>query len=272
MLLALQHHFETQQKLPQPPKVVFFVPTVALVDQQRKMFGRYLSNLRALGLSGDQDGKLPLVDLLREYHVLVLTPQVMENALLAEGIVLLRCFTLMIFDECHHTTKNHPYNAIMAHYVDQILENEGRGRPVNVLPQVWMFSLEFLCLHEYLLEGNRSDVFKFRLSEEKTCCLGCFKSTLLMFKVKRLPRVLLLMTYLQLNTYLSLLNLMHRNFISELGTFFLLTLFLNCWWFALSNSCSKPVLIFCSKLATYSQFCRTILLCLMLGQMNNVPL
>jgi ATP-dependent RNA helicase DDX58 len=125
------------------------------VEQQKKMFVRYLSNLKTLGLSGDQDGKLPVVDLLLEYQVLVMTPQVMENALLAEGVVLLRSFSLMIFDECHHTTKNHPYNAIMAHYIDQSLENEERRRAVNIVPQVASY-FEFSFDNYFLIFLNTS--------------------------------------------------------------------------------------------------------------------
>ena len=47
-------------------KVVFFVPTVELVAQQRKMFQTYLSNYESIGISGDiQDRqKVPLEHLV----------------------------------------------------------------------------------------------------------------------------------------------------------------------------------------------------------------
>jgi len=112
------------------------VPTVALVEQQRKMFGTYLGHLKTRGLSGDQDGKLAMEEIILEYNVFVMTPQIMENALSDNNASLLQLFSLLIFDECHHTNKKHPYNAIMSHYVDQVLQNEERKRPMYILPQV----------------------------------------------------------------------------------------------------------------------------------------
>lgn|SRR6218665_729619 len=103
-------------------KIVFFVPTVALVEQQRKQFEKYLRGCKILGLSGDQDGKLPLSELVPLNDILVMTPQILENALKENDIETLSTFSLMVFDECHHTSKNHPYNMIMSHYIDEKLE------------------------------------------------------------------------------------------------------------------------------------------------------
>lgn len=114
------------------PTVVFFVPTVALVEQQRKQFVKYLKGCRIIGLSGDQDAKLPLSELLPISDIIVLTPQILENALKEGDIETMSVLSLIIFDECHHTHKNHPYNMIMSHYIDEKL---GRNHPQK-LPQV----------------------------------------------------------------------------------------------------------------------------------------
>jgi len=103
------------------------------------MFQQYLSTLRTLGLSGDQDSKLPLRDLTPQYDVIVMTPQIMQNSLLDCDVTSLSLFTLLIFDECHHTNKNHPYNGIMGHYIDEKIEAEKRHEAV-FLPQVSSFS------------------------------------------------------------------------------------------------------------------------------------
>jgi len=101
------------------------------------MFQRYLSSLRTLGLSGDQDSKLPLHDLTPKYDVLVMTPQIMQNAMIERDVTSLSLFTLLIFDECHHTNKNHPYNGIMGHYIDEKFKAEKTAaRAKAELPQV----------------------------------------------------------------------------------------------------------------------------------------
>ena len=121
---------------------MFIVPTVALVDQQRRQFVKYLSNRSVLGLSGDQDSKLPLSELAPNQDIIVMTPQILDNAL-KEDIPSLSIFSLLIFDECHHTNKSHPYNQIMAHYIDELFAREGED-DIN-LPQVskLVFMLNF---------------------------------------------------------------------------------------------------------------------------------
>ena len=102
------------------------------------MFQRYLSTLKTLGLSGDQDSKLPLRELTPKYDVLVMTPQIMQNSLIECDVASLSLFTLLIFDECHHTNKNHPYNGIMGYYIDEKFEAEKLNEDVS-LPQVSSF-------------------------------------------------------------------------------------------------------------------------------------
>ena len=137
----LQHRFEILQQAGRHPKIVFFVPTVGLVAQQKRMFQRYLSHLKTLGLSGDQDSRLPLRDLTPKYDVLVMTPQIMQNSLLEDDVATLSLFSLLIFDECHHTNKNHPYNGIMGHYIDEKFKAEAEHADAR-LPQV-SFSVMF---------------------------------------------------------------------------------------------------------------------------------
>jgi endoribonuclease Dicer len=45
---------------------------------------------------------------LRDYQVLVMTAQICLN-LLDQGIIKLSNINLIVFDECHHATKNHQY-------------------------------------------------------------------------------------------------------------------------------------------------------------------
>ena len=60
--------------------------------------------------------KKMLTALLEDNDVIVLTAQILVDAL-KEGRCSITDFSLLIFDECHHTQKGHPYNDIMSEYL-----------------------------------------------------------------------------------------------------------------------------------------------------------
>lgn len=64
--------------------------------------------------------------------LLVVTAQILLNAL-RDGIVSVTDFSLMVFDECHHTNDNHSYNMIMNRYLDIKLQDRERAK---TLPMV----------------------------------------------------------------------------------------------------------------------------------------
>ena len=51
-ITLFQHHFDTADR-EEDPKVVFFVPTTALVQQQCTMFKTYLSDRQIVPVSGE---------------------------------------------------------------------------------------------------------------------------------------------------------------------------------------------------------------------------
>ncbi|XP_013391117.1 probable ATP-dependent RNA helicase DDX58 isoform X2 [Lingula anatina] len=103
-------------------KVVFLVNQVELMEQQLAVFKKNLTGYRTIGLSGNVDTKVPLSELLPKNDVIVLTAQILLDQL-RDNLLKIHDFSLMIYDECHHTKKGHPYNNIMAFYIDQKLDS-----------------------------------------------------------------------------------------------------------------------------------------------------
>ena len=101
------------------PKVVFIVSTVNLVSQQKERFQLYIDQpYRVSDISGATANEIPLQYLLENDDVVVMTAQILVNALNdKEHMVALSDISLLILDECHHTQKEHPYNKIMEKYL-----------------------------------------------------------------------------------------------------------------------------------------------------------
>ncbi|XP_035673073.1 antiviral innate immune response receptor RIG-I-like [Branchiostoma floridae] len=110
-------------------RVVFLVNKVPLVEQQCNAFREYLSpKYDILPLSGETAADIPVGETLPDYDVIILTAQVLENALMDE-LITLDTFSMLIFDECHHCQKNDPYNAIMTRYINQKVEQSSARLP-----------------------------------------------------------------------------------------------------------------------------------------------
>ena len=63
---------------------------------------------------------------------MVVTAQVLLNALKKKEIDSIKQFSMIVFDECHHTDNYHRFNEIMSLYMDLKL----RGNLKVELPQV----------------------------------------------------------------------------------------------------------------------------------------
>lgn len=136
-------HCLASATLEHEPKIAFFVPTKALVEQQYKQFIHYLKpGCRCLAMSGDEVPDLSLKHIVEVNDVLVMTPQILLNALSNNELQSLSVFSLLIFDECHHMKKHYPYNGIMSrYYIDEKLA----GSLTSLrLPQVYEDSV--LCI------------------------------------------------------------------------------------------------------------------------------
>lgn len=68
-------------------------------------------------LTGESGEPLSLHMLLMYSDVVVMTPQILENHLMKDLLPHLGVFTMLIFDECHHTRKKDPYHVLMTSYL-----------------------------------------------------------------------------------------------------------------------------------------------------------
>lgn len=115
LLNALSDSFSS----PQLSISVFLVPTVNLVQQQGCAI-ESCSGLKVKQYVGEVDrGRWSLQqweDDIRNFEVLVMTPQILLN-MLRHSLIRLEAIKVLIFDECHHCQKGHPYARIMEeHY------------------------------------------------------------------------------------------------------------------------------------------------------------
>jgi len=91
----------------------------------------FLPRYSVQGISGETVANVCVEKVIQDSDIIVLTPQILVNSI-EEGILSsLSIFTLMIFDECHNTTGNHPYKVLMTRYLEQKFDSSA-----NQLPQV----------------------------------------------------------------------------------------------------------------------------------------
>ncbi|KAF5349213.1 hypothetical protein D9756_009505 [Leucocoprinus leucothites] len=131
-VLRLKHEVERE-----PSKVAwFFAPTVALCAQQKAVIKTYLPvsvGLVSGSLEPEQWKSAAVWEkVLRTHRVIVSTPQVFLDALRHAYIDLGKDISLLIFDEAHHATGDHPYSRIMAEFYHTIPEQPASSRIYGV--------------------------------------------------------------------------------------------------------------------------------------------
>ncbi|XP_060069486.1 antiviral innate immune response receptor RIG-I-like [Ylistrum balloti] len=132
-LKIIQDHFERMRGR-RNPKVAFLVEQNALAEQQGQQCQAYLTkNVKVItGETQRTENFQELSVWIQRRDVLVVTAQLLVNALLEKN-VRITDFSLLVFDECHHTNLKHSFNRIMHHYIDHKLDRDADPRP---LPQV----------------------------------------------------------------------------------------------------------------------------------------
>ncbi|NWI28490.1 DDX58 helicase, partial [Sula dactylatra] len=131
-LLICEHHFKNMPA-DRKAKVVFLATKVPVYEQQKNVFRQHFerNGYSVQGLSGETVANVSVEMVIQDSDILVLTPQILVNAIKQRILSSLSIFTLMIFDECHNTMGNHPYNVLMTTYLEEKFDS-----PANQLPQV----------------------------------------------------------------------------------------------------------------------------------------
>nr|WEG21295.1 RIG-I [Anguilla anguilla] len=130
-LAISEHHLKS--KADQKPKIVFMATKVDVYEQQYKLFKKHFNStdqdVRITGLCGDMGEQISLDIIAETNDIIILTPQILVNALNRKDLPSLSVFSLLIFDECHNATRKHPYNVLMASYLDSKLSRRKESLP-----------------------------------------------------------------------------------------------------------------------------------------------
>ncbi|XP_035418859.2 antiviral innate immune response receptor RIG-I isoform X2 [Cygnus atratus] len=129
-LLICEHHF---QNMPagRKGKVVFLATKVPVYEQQKNVFKQHFERqgYSIQGVSGENFSNVSVENVIEDNDIIILTPQILVNSFEDGTLTSLSVFTLMIFDECHNTTGNHPYNVLMTRYLEQKFNSSASQLP-----------------------------------------------------------------------------------------------------------------------------------------------
>ncbi|XP_059177111.1 antiviral innate immune response receptor RIG-I-like isoform X2 [Physella acuta] len=115
-------------------RVAFLARTVPLATQQYKFLNGYLPKAYKIELiTGRSNDTMSLKSILKDNNVIVMTPMILQNNIKNKHFRLSK-FTLLVFDECHHTRKDEPYNEVMFSYIS--IKVRGTEKQRNHLPQI----------------------------------------------------------------------------------------------------------------------------------------
>ncbi|MEE6458967.1 hypothetical protein FKM82_000481 [Ascaphus truei] len=112
-------------------KVVFIVTQLPVYEKKKDVFIKYFesSGYKVAGVSGESGDHVNGGLIVKKNDIIVLTPQILVNCLETRCVPSISIFTLMIFNECHNTTGNHPYNVLMFNYLNLKLNSDGQRLP-----------------------------------------------------------------------------------------------------------------------------------------------
>ncbi|XP_055865361.1 antiviral innate immune response receptor RIG-I-like isoform X2 [Biomphalaria glabrata] len=143
-----------QQPGEKKKKVVFLATTVPLTMQQYNALLKYLpEDYKITPLNGQSKNSMSLESLLDYNDIFVMTPMILVNNVKNCNLKL-DIFTLIVFDECHHTRKEEPYNLLMTSY----LKDKAQGL---VMPQILGLSATISIEESLAVDQARKVILEF---------------------------------------------------------------------------------------------------------------
>ena len=107
---------ENNKEIDKNKKIIFFVCDTALINQQKKHIEDILK-IQVGTIQGKKDKKSKsdyetFIKKWNSFNIFVAIPSIIYK-ILSSGFINISKITMLIFDECHHTDLDHPYNKIM---------------------------------------------------------------------------------------------------------------------------------------------------------------
>ncbi|XP_053407040.1 antiviral innate immune response receptor RIG-I-like isoform X2 [Mercenaria mercenaria] len=115
-LYIIDRHLRSSSNGEKTKKVVFMARNGVLVSQQMDFISNKLPYAKVKHLKGDTEEALMMNAFFEDYDIFLFTPQILVNNL-SKDVKSLSIFSLMVFDECHHTKGDEPYSMLMKNYL-----------------------------------------------------------------------------------------------------------------------------------------------------------
>ncbi|KAH3816679.1 hypothetical protein DPMN_118200 [Dreissena polymorpha] len=114
-LYVIDKHLSQASK--SPKKVAFMARTGVLIKQQSNRFKKYLPHYNTKLITGDDEDSRMVDAFIPTNDIICFTPQILVNSLDSGNISSLSKFSLLVFDECHHTRGDEPYARLARKYL-----------------------------------------------------------------------------------------------------------------------------------------------------------
>ncbi|XP_052286216.1 antiviral innate immune response receptor RIG-I-like isoform X1 [Dreissena polymorpha] len=105
--------------VPGSRKAVFMANQAVLIKQQSNRLKKVLPQYRTKLITGEGDESRILDAFIPDNDILCFTPQILLNSLESGNISSLSKFSLLVFDECHHTKGDAPYARLARRYLQE---------------------------------------------------------------------------------------------------------------------------------------------------------
>ena len=155
----------SKKNLDKNKKIIFFVCDTALIEQQKKAISSIL-NIEVGTIQGKKNKKSKsdsefFKKMWDSLNIFVAIPSIIYK-ILSCGFIKIEDISMLIFDECHHTSDEHPYNKIM----NEFYFFYKRKKPKDTIKYPRIYGLTASPLKKGLKGSIEASIYK---AMEKLC-------------------------------------------------------------------------------------------------------